>query len=275
MSEQPCSPDQVSRVTCYRTHSPIQLDGTLSSAAWQKAPRSPRFVDMVNGAPGLYDTRMSTLWDNEYLYVGYWIEDPQLEAHLTQRDATIFQESDVEVFIDGGDAYYEFEINALGTIYEVFFIWRDAYTRGSRFDVPAFDLFKAFSFGGNFDRDAQSFWHGTHPRGLRWAFLDYDFPGLRSAVHVDGILNQETRGWTVELAFPWSGMTWLANGRAVPPQPGDVWRMFFGRFQKLMTSGQELNPHPAWVLSKHGEYDTHQPDCWPLVEFSGTAVEDL
>jgi hypothetical protein len=26
-------------------------------------------------------------------------------------------ENDVEVFIDGGDCYYEFEINARGTIY--------------------------------------------------------------------------------------------------------------------------------------------------------------
>ncbi len=41
------------------------------------------------------------------------------EAHLTERDSIIFQESDVEVFIDGGDAYYELEINALGTLHEV------------------------------------------------------------------------------------------------------------------------------------------------------------
>ena len=61
-------------------------------------------------------------------------------AAQTERDSLIFHENDVEVFIDGGDCYYEFEINALGTIYEVFFIWRDAYRRGSRFDVPEFDL---------------------------------------------------------------------------------------------------------------------------------------
>ncbi len=93
--------------------------------------------------------------------------------------------------------------------------------------------------------------------------------------HIDGELNRDTRGWTVELAFPWSGMTWLANGRKLPPAPGDVWRMFFGRFQRLRPGGHELDPHPAWVLSRHGVYDTHQPDCWPLVEFSAKYVEDL
>ena len=39
---------------------------------------------------------------------------------------------------------------------------------------------RAFTFGGNFDRTNAHFWHGTHPRGTRWAFLDWDFPGMRS-----------------------------------------------------------------------------------------------
>jgi glucokinase len=28
------------------------------------------------------------------------------------------------------------EVNALNTVYEEFFIWRDAYTKGSKFDIP-------------------------------------------------------------------------------------------------------------------------------------------
>ena len=49
----------------------------------------------------------------------FWIEEPFVTATLTERDAPIYQNNDVEVFIAGQDAYYEFEINALGTIYEV------------------------------------------------------------------------------------------------------------------------------------------------------------
>ena len=256
------------------------MDGILSKAAWQHAPRSPRFVDMVTGDPGYFDTRAAALWDDENLYVAFWIEEPFVEAQLTERDSLIFNENDIEVFIDGGDAYYEFEINALGTVYEVFFIWKDALKSGSRFDVPEFDVRarNAVTFGGNFDRDAKTFWRGTHPRGLRWAFLDWDFPGMRSAAKVDGKINDRSvvdRGWSVELAFPWSGMVWLANGRSLPPRGGDIWRMFFGRFEKLVFGGSELNPHPAWVWSKHGVYDTHQPECWTEVQFSTSEVQSL
>ena len=63
------------------------------------------------------------LWDDTYLYVGYSIEEPFVVASLTERDAPIYENNDVELFIAGRDAYYEFEINAFGTIYEVLFIW--------------------------------------------------------------------------------------------------------------------------------------------------------
>ena len=121
---------------------------------------------MATGGPALHDTQAAALWDDENLYVGFWVEEPHPTARQTERDALIFRENDVEVFIDGGDCYYEFEINALGTVYEVFFIWRDAYRRGGRFDVPEFDLLdrKALSFAGNFDRTNDHFWWGTHPR---------------------------------------------------------------------------------------------------------------
>src|SRR5215208_2701970 len=185
------SQQDIAHYTCYRTRTPPAVDGRLMAAAWQRAPKSPRFVDMVTGDPAFFDTRAAALWDDENLYIGFWLEEPFIEARLTMRDSLIFKENDVEVFIDGGDCYYEFEINALGTIYEVFFIWQDAYRRGGRFDVPEFDLIerRALSFGGNYDRSGWNFWRGTHPRGVRWAFTDWDFPGLQSAVQIDGVIN--------------------------------------------------------------------------------------
>jgi hypothetical protein len=270
------TPDYV----CYRTSSKLEIDGVPAGEAWARAARSPRFVDMVTGDPGYFDTRAAALWDDENLYVSFWVEEPFVEAILTERDSLIFNENDIELFIDGGDCYYEFEINARGTVYEVFFVWQDALQPGSRFDVPEFDIRSrgALSFGGDYDRTAKTFWRGTHPRGCRWAFLDWDFPGLRSAVHVDGRINDRSsvdRGWTVQIALPWSGMRWLAGERAIPPKNGDVWKMFFGRFEKLTTSGVELTPHPAWVWTKHGVYDTHIPERWTSIRFSTQAVQDL
>lgn len=190
--------------TCYRTPSPITIDGDLKKSIWQNACKSARFVDMISGVPGFFDTRAAALWDDEALYIAFWIEEPFVEARLTQRDSTIFQENDVEVFIDGGDCYYEFEINALNTVYEVFFIWKDAF---HNFDQKEFDVHsrQAYTFGGNHDRDAATFWSGNHPRGLRWAFTDWDFHGLRTAVQIQGTINDNSnidKGWTVEIAFP-------------------------------------------------------------------------
>lgn len=250
----------------------ITINGDLTKPVWQKAVKSNRFVDMANGSPAFYDTRAAVLWNDQKLYIAFWAEEPFVSATQTDRDCLVFMENDLEVFIDGGDAYYELEINALNTLYEVFFIWKDAYKKGGRFDVPEFDVYKekAMTFGGNYDRTGDTFWWGTHPRGLRWAFLDYDMPGLETAVRIDGKINDDNhvdKGWTLEIAIPWQSLKWLANGRSLPPRDGDEWRIFFGRFQKLMAAGQEIDPHPAWSMNKHGVYDTHIPECFSKVQF--------
>lgn len=249
------------------------MTGRLDDPVWAVAQRSPRFADMVDGSPGLYDTRAAAVWDDEALYVGFWVEEPFPAARLAERDSIIFTENDVELFLEGDDCYYELEINALGTLYEVLFVWRDAGRPGSRFDVPELDprQTRALTFGGDDDRSGTTFWRGSHPRGLRWAYPDWDLPGLRAAVHVDGAINDPTvasRGWTAELAIPWSGLTLVAGSRQMPPADGDVWRMFFGRFQRMVLGGREIQPHPAWVWSPHGVYDTHRPELWTPVRFS-------
>jgi len=263
--------------TAYRINTPLTADGRLLSSAWQHAPKSPAFVDMASGDPAIYSTQAAVLWDDDNLYVGFWVEDPYPKAVQTERDSIIFRENDIELFIDGGDCYYEFEVNALGTIYEVFFIWRDAYKRGSRFDVPEFDLLEraAFSFAGDFDRTQDHFWWGTHPRGPRWAFLDWDLPGLVAHVNVDGNLNNNEKrslGWTVEMVIPWKGLEHLADGRSLPPQNGDVWKLFFGRFQNLFAT--QGKAQAAWCWTPHGVYDTHLPDKFTPITFSSLTVEE-
>jgi hypothetical protein len=268
-----CAENKIAHYTSRQITEQIEITGDLSKPIWQKAEKSPRFVDMVNGKPGFYNTQAAVLWNQEHLYIGFWIEEPYVSATQTERDSIVFLENDVEVFIDGGDCYYELEINALNTVYEVFFIWRDAYERGGRFDVPEFDVFseKALTFGGDYDRTGSSFWWGRHPRGLRWAFLNWDMPGLKTAVSIDGKINDNSvtdKGWQVEIAIPWKSMKWLADDRSLPPKDGDTWRIFFGRFQKLHASGIEIQPHPAWAWNKHGVYDTHLPECFTYIHFA-------
>ena len=266
LAQQP--PDYIAR----RGQAPNSVDGDMTVAPWRDAEWSRRFVDMASGGPGLYDTRVAIVWDDTALHIAFVAEEPFVNASLTERDSIIFQENDLELFIDGGDCYYELEVNAVNTVYEVLFVWRDAHTPGSRFDTPQFDVHQptAYTFGGDYDRTPSSFWTGTHPRGVRWAFTDFDLPGLATAVRVDGTLGDDTdvdRGWSLQIRVPWASLALLAEGRSLPPQPGDEWRMFLGRFQRLVLGGHEVVPHPATALTGHGVYDTHQPGRWSRIRF--------
>lgn len=269
----PCSDAEIAHYTAYRTRQAIEVDGRLDEAAWGRVPRSPRFVDLVSGGRTLYDTRAAVLWDDQNLYVGFWIEEPFVEADLAERDSPIYENNDVEVFIAGRDVYYEFEINALGTIYEVLFVWEDAYERGGYSTTPELrrdhDLVRPFPGVGL----------RNHPRGSRIGSWAWDFSGLRSAVWIDGTLNDNRdrdRGWTVELAFPWQGMELLArgDGLALPPEDGDVWRMHFSRFNQYREA-PPARDSGGWAWSPHRVWDSHVPECFPYVHFSSRDVTEL
>ena len=266
--------EKLAHYTCHKSPGPIAVDGNLDKPAWARAPRSRRFVDLVTGEAGFLDTRMACLWDERALYVGFWIEEPQVRAILTERDSYVWFDNDVEVFFGGEDCYYEFEINALNTVYEVFFIYQDALKRGSRFDTPQFDLYSRDVDVLSGFQDACR--NGKHPRGKRWAFMDWDFPGLETAVKVEGKINDPScvdRGWTVELAFPWEGMRKLFSGRAFPPKEGDVLRASFSRFEALRYNGKAVAESAAWALNEHGVYDSHIPECFSYLHFTEALAE--
>ena len=262
----PWPAERIEEYTAYRIDTPLAVDGHLDEPVWQAVPRSPRFSDMITGARAIHDTRAAVLWDRENLYVGFWVEEPDVQADLTERDSFIFRNNDVELFIAGRDAYYEFEINALSTIYEVFFIW-DAEYEKCDYGLES-TLQKSHPQAKPFDGVGFK----THPRGMRTGFWGYDFPGLRWAVHVDGTLNDSSdrdRGWTVELALPWQGMKWLAaaDGRALPPAEGDAWRMDFSRFNQYREA-VPAGDSSGWFWSPHGERDSHIPECFPIIRFT-------
>lgn len=270
-----CDEGELAHYTCHRTSRKLAIDGSLNEPAWREAPKSRRFVDLVTGVPGFLETRMASLWDDECLYVAFWVSEPNVRARLDERDSLVWTENDVEIFIGGEDCYYEFQANALGTIYEVFYIWQDALRKGSRFDIPEFDpLARRVDVIGGFQDGMR---HGKHPRGARWAFLDWDLPGLRAAVRVQGTLNDPSdvdEGWTAEIALPWRGLKHLAGSRGVPPRAGDVWRMDFSRFELLEFCGVKAEPHPGWALNHHGVYDSHIPECFSFVHFSDLPAEE-
>jgi hypothetical protein len=228
---------------CYRTTSPVRIDGRLDDPAWQQAPWSEAFVDIEGDkkpAPR-FRTRVKMLWDDQYFYVGAELEEPHVWATLTTHDSVIFQDPDFEVFIDpNGDnhEYYEFEINALNTGWDLL-------------------LPRPYKDGGH-------------------AVISWEIPGLRTAVHVDGTLNDPSdrdRGWSVELAFPWKVLGELAY-LPTPPHDGDQWRVNFSRVEWPIEirGGRYHKPAGArednWVWSPQGVVDMHRPEHWGYVQFS-------
>ncbi len=266
----PYPKEKIAHYTAYRVDSALLIDGDLTKEAWLKAPRSPRFVDLIHDSKTIHDTKAAVLWDEHYLYVAYWIEEPFVQAKFTERDSLIYEDNDVELFIAGQDGYYEFEINAFNTIYEVFFLWEDAY------EAKGYN--KLAEFNRN-NKGVEAF-DGVgfkHPRGKRIGFWNWDYPELKTAVKIDGTLNDNSdrdRGWTVELALPWQGLKHLADGRSLPPKEGDTWRMDFSRFNQYKEAAPAKDSG-GWAWSSHGVWDSHIPECFPFIHFSEASVLNL
>jgi hypothetical protein len=228
---------------CPRASQPIVIDGKLDDAAWKDAPWTEDFVDIEGDKKPKprFRTRAKMLWDEEYFYVAAEMEEPHVWGTLTKHDAIIFQDNDFEVFIDpNGDnhEYYEFEINALNTGWDLF-------------------LTKPYRDGGS-------------------ALHAWEIPGLKTAVHIDGTLNDPRdtdRGWTVEMAFPWAVLREAAR-RAAPPKEGDQWRVNFSRVEwkhEIVDGKYRKVPKTRednWVWSPQHTIDMHKPELWGYVQFT-------
>ncbi|MCM2370989.1 transglutaminase domain-containing protein [Aporhodopirellula aestuarii] len=256
----------IPRYQAVRAKQSITVDGKLDEPAWETSTKTQPFVDLISGESTKHDTRAALLWDDEYLYVGFWLAEPNVKAKYLDRDDPIYYDNDVEIFIAGEDAYYEFEINAFGTVYEAFFVWEDVLKGDTYAGDPQLrrDQLKVQEFNG--------VGFTEHPRGKRVAFLGYDFPEFQSAVDIQGTLNDDTdtdQGWTVELAFAWKGMTALAEGdkRSLPPTPGDQWRIDLFRFNSYKTDLPKFDSS-GWAVGPHGVWDSHIPELFPIVTFA-------
>lgn len=244
----PLEPDTPKRYECRRAPAVMHIDGALTDGEWAAAPWSDAFVD-IEGAqrpPPRFETRMKMLWDDQYLYVAAWMQEPHVWATLTQRDAIVFQDNDFEIFIDpNGDTrqYNEIEVNALGTIFDLF-------------------LPRTYIDGGP-------------------AHHEWNMHGMQWAVHVDGSLNDpgdRDHGWSVEFALPWEAFRKTAGTRC-PPRDGDMWRMNFSRvqWQTEVVDGAyrriEGTKEDNWVWTPQGVVDMHRPQRWGFVRFTADGAE--
>lgn len=237
---------------CFRSGTPLQVDGKLDETAWQQAPWTDDFTDIEGStkpAPR-FRTRVKMLWDDDFFYIAAELEEPHIWGTLTEHDAVIFHDNDFEVFIDpDGDChrYGEFEINALNTGWDLF-------------------LPKPYKDGGQADNG-------------------WEIPGLKSAIGIDGTLNDprdEDRRWVVELSFPWRVLGALLPdvepGRGLPPAEGAQWRVNFSRveWRHEVDAGKyrkvPRQPEDNWVWSPQHTVNMHRPETWGVVQFSKARV---
>ena len=237
------------RYTARRAAGPITVDGKLDDDAWKHVPWTRAFVDIQGDrvARPQFETRVKMTWDDTYFYVAAKLEEPHVWGTKTVRNSRIYDDNDFEVFIDpdgDGKNYYEFEMNALNTVWNLL-------------------LFKPYSEGGG-------------------GIVPFDLKGQRSGVFVRGTVNNPAdtdEYWTVEVAFPWESLKEYAN-RPCPPKDGDVWRVNFSRVQyghRIVDGRYERAAHPTgggnhpeanWVWSPQGRISMHVPEMWGHVRFS-------
>jgi hypothetical protein len=235
---------------CYRATSTVFADGILDEKDWSSVPWTDEFVDIEGTVKPLprFKTRVKMLWDDSNLYFAAELEEPHVWATLRQRDTIIFMDHDFEIFIDpDGDAhaYYELEVNAYGTPWDLF-------------------LYKPYRDGGP-------------------AIFGWDITGLKVGTHIDGSINNPgdtDKSWTVEVVMPLRALLKEWPEGLVIPKGGDKWRIDFSRVEwRTVTQDgyykKEINPgtgkpYPEdnWVWSPPGRINMHMPEMWGYLQFS-------
>ncbi|MEL7832672.1 carbohydrate-binding family 9-like protein [Fodinibius sp. Rm-B-1B1-1] len=220
----------------------LKIDGRLEEHSWKKVNWTDSFLDIEGetAEQPRYDTKVKMLWDDQYFYIAANIEEPNLWATLDERDAIIFHENNFEVFIDpDGDThnYYEFEVNALGTYWDLM-------------------LTKPYRDGGK-------------------AIDAWDIRDIKVGIDLKGTLNHPSdrdSGWTVELAIPWKALEEAApEGRK--PKSGEFWRVNFSRVEwKIAPQNGEYvkqsDTEDNWTWSPQGLINMHYPEMWGYVLFA-------
>jgi len=191
----------------HRASHPLQIDGVLAEADWDRAEKAGPFVRSLDGKPCTAATEARLLWDDTALYVAFSSEDPNVGSPFFKDDEKLYTSNVVEIFVNpSGDSSHYDEIEV----------------------APTNALFDASFSGG--------------PRqGMNLAWSSH----AQHAVHVDGTLNDPRdvdRGWTAELAIPFASLTGMPRPR---PERGDRWKFNLYRLRQgpgQPGEGQALSP---------------------------------
>ena len=206
-----------------RTGTPFAAGQSLRELDWNRAGPVPFFVPVTLEKP-LSRSDVRVLWDPQALYIRFEVEDLDIVATLTERDAPVWEEDVVEMFLkpyaDESD-YYEINVSPLGTLYDSWIV-----KRGAR------------------DHRVWSRWNNE---------------GILVETEIRGQPNDwaiQDEGYTVCARIPFDSLPSL-RGRL--PGPGDRWRMNLARYDYSvhLPWGRELS-----ASSPLGEVNFHRFEDW-------------
>ncbi|HPD16321.1 MAG TPA: carbohydrate-binding family 9-like protein [Planctomycetota bacterium] len=215
-------------IPCRRAAGKIAIDGKLNDPAWDRAYVLDDFRIPPEGRKPRHPSSAQLLWDDEFLYLGVVMEDFDLLALKKERDAWLWEDDVVELFVKPSDvepAYYEIEINPLGTVLDLLI--------GRRLAAGSIDRWK--------DWDSR----------------------IQVAISVSGTVNNwkdKDKGWIVEAAIPLSAFTPTPK-----PQLGDRWRFAVCRYDYsvYLEAGQELSSS-----ARLSALDFHRFEDYDILEFA-------
>lgn len=233
---------------CYKAPAPIKIDGKLSPEEWDAIPWTNDFVDIEGDKrpKPLLQTRAKMTYDDNGMYFAVLMEEPHVWATIKEHDAVIYHDNDFEIFLNPTNDthnYLEYEVNALGTEWDLY-------------------LTKPY-------RD--------NPQVLN----NWEFAGMKSAVYVDGTLNNPKdtdKSWSVEVFIPWSSIYQVARGKD-KPTAGEHIRTNFsrvewttdvqdGKYVKVPIKGEDKIREYNWVWAPTGVINIHMPEYWGFVQIS-------
>jgi hypothetical protein len=245
---------------CRRTKLPYpgEPDGRLDKDFWRQAEEIDDFHDIEGDSlpRPLKRTGVRMLWDDEYLYIGAVLTDNEIWATVTGRDEIIFVDNDFEVFLapeHTSHRYYELEMNALNSVWDLLM------------EKPARDR--------------------VH------RICGWDIRGLKSAVHIEGRLNDpgaDNKFWSLELLIPWFPLRECTPNECIParlaPDKGEYWRLNFSRVEwkvdikdgkyvkRIDPASGKPYPEYNWVWAPTGVIDIHMPEMWGYLVFGDDAA---
>jgi putative heme-binding domain-containing protein len=202
--------------TIERAPGAITIDGKLDEAAWRAARPMGDFHFHWHESGEKEQTVAKMLWDDEHLYVAWYVHDKHISAYERQRHGPVSKDDCVEIFIAPNPAkvknYYTWEINAIGTALNR--NRSDWYTLGATWE----------------------------PEGVEYRTT---FQGMEKKDEAAGDSH-----WIVEMKVPLKNFA--RDAANTPPKDGDEWRLNVNRIGgKTNAQASSWAPIPRDVKSFH------------------------